>query len=232
MSYIILNGENSNNITGLLIQTLPPVTLPQVRTTIETVDGRDGDIVTKLGYSAYDKTFSIGLHGSYDVDQIIEYFASEGTVVFSNEPDKYYKYQTLQQIDFTKLLRFKQASVKLHCQPFKYEVNETPVTSTGSSATVENAGNVYSKPKITLTGSGTVELKLNGTTIFSIDLGVSSTTIIIDIDEMNSYDTNGNLMNRAVTGDYSSFVLLAGSNTVAWTGTVSSVSIENYSRWL
>ena len=72
MNYIILNGVNSNTITGLLIQELPPISKPLMRTQIDQIDGRDGDIVTKLGYGTVDKELSIGLHGNYDIDAVIE----------------------------------------------------------------------------------------------------------------------------------------------------------------
>lgn len=130
-NYIILNGKDSREISGLLIQSLPPISKPKIRTNTEEIDGRDGDIVTKLGYSAYDKELSIGLYGNYNVDEVIEYFNSKGTVVFSNEPDKYYNYEIIDSIDFERLIRFKTAKVKMHVQPFKYAVNEgTKVYST------------------------------------------------------------------------------------------------------
>ena len=66
MNYIILNEKKSTLIQGLLISELPPISKPLMRTSIEEVDGRDGDIVTKLGYSAYDKTIDLGLYGDYD----------------------------------------------------------------------------------------------------------------------------------------------------------------------
>lgn len=95
-----------------------------MRTEIEEIDGRDGDIVTELGYAAYDKQFTIGLYGSYDIDQVIKYFAGSGTVIFSNEPDKYYRYRIIDQIDYARLLRFKTATVTMHCQPFKYDIED------------------------------------------------------------------------------------------------------------
>lgn len=120
MDYVILNGVKSTTIKGLLIQSLPPISKPLIRTSVEEIDGRDGDIVTKLGYSAYDKPMSIGLFGDYDVDQVIQFFDSQGTVIFSNEPDKFYNYEIIGQIDFEKLIKFKTATVTFHVQPFKF----------------------------------------------------------------------------------------------------------------
>lgn len=152
-NYIILNGVNSNTITGLLISTLPPITKPKIRTQTEEIDGRDGDIVTKLGYSAYEKEFQIGLYGDFDIDEVIAYFNSEGTVVFSNEEDKYYNYQILDQIDYEKLIRFKTASVKMHVQPFKYpleeeqiQVDATVVSGEGSNISLQ-----YTNPNTVIT---------------------------------------------------------------------------------
>lgn len=146
-NYIILNGNNSNEITGLLIQTLPPISQPKIRTNIEEIDGRDGDIITKLGYSAYNKEISIGLYGNYNVDDIIKYFTDNqsGKVTFSDEPDKYYYYEILDQVDFDKLIRYRTATVTLHCQPFKYSTTEekiqidaTEVSGSGSDITLNN----------------------------------------------------------------------------------------------
>ena len=212
-NYIILNGVNSNTITGLLISTLPPITKPKIRTQTEEIDGRDGDIVTKLGYSAYDKEIEIGLYGNYDTDEVIEYFNSEGTIVFSNEADKYYNYQILEQIDFKKLIRFKTAKVRLHVQPFKYPLQEQPITISGET-TVTNEGNIYARPTLNISGSGNVEVILNGQEIFAIDLGEDATNITIDTTKMEAYnpDTTA-LMNRQVTGDYNLFKIGTGNNT-------------------
>lgn len=138
MNYCILNGVKSTTIKGLLIQSLPPITKPLIRTSIEEIDGRDGDIVTQLGYSAYDKVMSIGLFGDYDVDEVIQFFTSSGTVIFSNEPDKYYNYQILNQIDFERLIRFKTATVTFHVQPFKYSAVQGAVTYNPNIISIPN----------------------------------------------------------------------------------------------
>lgn len=132
MDYVELNNIRSTSIKGLLIQSLPPITKPQIRTSIETIDGRDGDIVTKLGYAAYDKPVTVGLYGDFDIDEVIQFFDSEGTVIFSNEQDKYYNYQILNPIDFEKLIRFRTAKVTFHVQPFKFSAVDETVTFTNS----------------------------------------------------------------------------------------------------
>lgn len=145
--YVIINGINSLTIPGLAIKDLPPISKTLMRNQKETIDGRDGDIITELGYSAYDKTLQIGLFGTYDINQIIAFFNQKGTIVFSDEDDKYYNFTILDQIDYEKLVKFRTASVRIHCQPFKYPVSETPVeieaeyiTSQGEDITLNNTG--------------------------------------------------------------------------------------------
>lgn len=360
MNYVILNGVKSTNIKGLLIQSLPPISKPLMRTSVEEIDGRDGDIVTKLGYSAYDKPMSIGLFGDYDVDEVIQFFDSEGTVIFSNEPDKFYNYQIIDQIDFEKLINFKTATVTFHVQPFKFsavddnfsfssnELNERiysaskngitinsengvisiegtatsavefyvpidpmtlnagdytlqattdgtgesacsirvigsvpsdadsfggtylPLSNSGqasmsatlsasktfnyvwfyitsgtaidfllnvemlnenlSSFDVFNRGNTNSRPTLTIYGSGTITLSINGAELFIIDLG-DSEFITLDGLAMNAYQGNI-LMNRSVAGDYANLVLNVGTNTISWVGNVTQIEVGNVSRWI
>lgn len=359
MNYVILNGAKSTDVKGLLIQSLPPISKPLMRTSIEEIDGRDGDIVTKLGYAAYDKAMSIGLFGDYDVDDVIRFFDSEGIVTFSNEPDKYYKYQIIEQIDFERLLRFKTATVTFHVQPFKYSavddefifsksrMSVKPYSATKNGVTVKvengvisvkgtasdatefylpidemtldarnytlqcltdgsgesacliriidsipsdadsfggtylplenngvatmnavmlgektfnfawiyitsgtvmdftlnanlyddadsfsimNRGNIVSRPKITIFGSGTINLSINGIELFTINLG-DSEYITIDGIKMNAYQGNI-LKNRSVAGNYDNLVLKVGKNTISWTGHVSWIEVENFSRWI
>ena len=231
--YIILNGTSSLTISGLLIQNLPPISKPKQRVEVEEIDGRDGDIVTYLGYGAYDKEFKIGLYGSYDIDEIIDYFNSQGTVIFSNEEDKYYNYQIIEQIDFEKLLRYKEAVIKMHIQPFKYSAEDNKKifnVSSETSVDIRNVGNIYSKPVLNITGSDDIDLYLNGVQIFTISMG-TYTSITIDTNNMNAYN-GGVLLNRNVTGNYDNFKLNVGKNTISWSGPITQIEIDNYSRWI
>ena len=233
---LIINGKSSRSITGLLISSLAPISKPPQRTRIETIDGRDGDLVTELGFNAYDKPVLIGLTYNYNMDEVIDFFNSSGTVIFSNEPDKIYSFAIYNQIDFERLIRFKTATVVFHVQPFKFSVSEKEqifdVSSNLNTIRIRNAGNYFSTPTLKITATGLVDLSLNDTQILSIDFGETSQTIIIDADKMNAYDSAGNLVNRLVTGNYDNIKLNIGPNTITTAGNVSRVEVDKYSRWI
>lgn len=176
INYIELNGEKSTNVKGLLIQSLPPISKPKMRTSTETIDGRDGDIVTKLGYAAYDKEVGIGLHGDFDIDDAIAFFDSEGDVVFSNEPDKYYRYQIIDQIDFERLVRFRTAKVKMHVQPFKYDAVDRTFDIVNQFLHVEDS--TASRFGITVTSSdGSIRVAGKATSDVDIEIPIESMSI-------------------------------------------------------
>lgn len=239
MNYIILNGYASIGVQGLIVQELPPITKPQVRSNIETIDGRDGDIITRLGYSAYTKTFTIGLKKDANIDEVISFFSQNdsGRITFSNEPDLYYNFELLDPIDFERLIRFRQAKISIHVQPFKYSLKEGNTEfflPSDNVIVITNSGNIYSKPVLQIRGYGEVNVSLNGAQIFTINFSTERPEVItIDSAQMEAYDDSG-LRNRSVSGNYSRFKFNAGRNALKFSGSgiVSQVLIENYSRWL
>ena len=126
--YVIINGVSSDTIQGLQVLSLPPITKPKMRRQVDTIDGRAGDIITELGYEAYDRTITVLLHHNYDLDAITAFFNTSGEIIFSNEPDKKYYFRLLEKIDYERAVRFKTANITFHVQPYKYPVNETPLT--------------------------------------------------------------------------------------------------------
>lgn len=230
-NYCIINGVNSNTISGLLIQELPSVQKPKMRTRTETIDGRDGDIVTNLGYQAYDRDMKIGLHGSFDIDDVTAFFNTSGTVIFSNELDKVYTFTIVDDIDYERLGRFREAKVTFHVQPYKMLVNETEidVEPTSSGISVTNNGNVIARPTLTIYGEGTVGLYLNGDQILTMD--IDDEYITLDFTELEAY-TGGVFKNRQVTGDMSQFYLPVGASTINFSGSVSEVLISGYNRFV
>lgn len=233
--YIIINGINSKDVKGLLVCSVPTITKPKIRIQTEEIDGRDGDIVTKLGYGAYDKAIEIGLTKDYDVDEIAGYFNSAGEVVFSNEPDKAYRYAIYDGINFDRLLRFKTASVNFHVQPFKYSYTDRKkiFDAPTSPLMIANYGNVESAPVYFITASGNVALSLNGVNVMNIAFGGSVAQLKIDTENLEAVAVaSGALANRSVAGDYNDLRLKKGKNILSWTGNIQKLEIDNFVRWV
>ena len=233
-NYVIINGVNSLTIQGLAIKTLPPITKPIQRNLREEIDGRDGDIVTTLGYGAYDKTIEIGLFGTFDIDEVIAFFNQKGTITFSNEADKVYYFEALDQVDYAELLKFRTANVVLHCQPFKYPLNETPlveeyeyVEATGTNVTLDNTSEAIFN-KIDLKGNTSQDG--TPTPDIPIPINVVSGDNTIDICDKNllglqenTYSSNGitaSVSNGEITlngtATANTFISLYTDNTINW----------------
>ncbi len=232
MSYIVFKNIDSRNIKGLLISELPPITKPKMRVRVDTIDGKDGSETVNLGFEAYTKTVKIGLTRGYDIDNIIAWLHGEGEIQFSNEPDKVYRVKVIDGIDFERLLRFRTADVKFYVQPFKYSATErtkTLVVTGLSAAEIRNAGNYFSKPLITFTGSGTININVNGKQVCTLKDLDENESITLDADKQEAY-FGGTLKNRKMDGDF--ITLDVGKNTITWTGNLTSIAITHYSRWL
>lgn len=231
MSNIIWKGINSNSIKGLLITKLPSISKPKMRVDKVNIDGIDGDVITELGYEAYDKELEIGLTYNYDINEIIKYFSGEGDLILPNENDKYYKAKIIDKIDYNSLLRFKTAIIKYHCQPFKYKIAEEEVdieTNNKTSITINNIGLEVSKPIITLYGSGIVGIYVNNIQIFNYTFDDDG-KVIIDSEKQDAYLEN-NLKNRNMLGEFPIFEV--GENIITWTGSLNRIKIQPKSRWL
>ena len=228
MNKIIWQGVDSTTIQGLLISELPPITKPQMRIRETMIDGRDGSIIEELGYAPYDRAVRIGLRGNFDIDEVVKYFTGEGDVVFSNEPDKVYKAKIVSQIDYQRLIRFREATIPFRCQPYKHKYNESASVFT-SAFSIVNAGLESSKPKLTITGSGTVEIAVNENGVFSYTFPEGETQVVIDSELEDAY-SGSMLKNRNMNGEFP--ILQAGTNRISWTGEVKSIEIEPRSRWL
>lgn len=126
--HVIINGVSSETLQGVQVLSLPPITKPRMRTSVAVIDGRPGDIVTRLGYEAYNRKIRILLHHDYDIDAISAFFNTSGKIIFSNEPDMEYEFETIDAFSFERAVRYKTADITFHVQPYKLSATEEPAT--------------------------------------------------------------------------------------------------------
>ncbi len=231
MNKVIFKGIDSSLIKGLIISELPPITKAKMRVSETQIDGVDGSIIEELGYESYDKELKIGLKRDANIDEVIEYFNGEGDIVFSNEEDKYYKVKVVDRIDYERLVRFRTATVKFRTQPFKYLYKESYQrfeNPTGILVAI-NQGRENSKPIIKIIGTGVVEFKLEGTTIFNYIFPQGETEVVIDSEKQDAY-LGTVLKNRNMIGEFPIFK--KGKNQITLTGAVTELNVIANSRWL
>lgn len=212
MNSIIWKGVPSTTINGLLISELPPISRPAMRVKETTIDGRDGSIIEELGYSSYDKSVVIGLHGNFDINKVIKYFTGEGEVVFSNEPDKVYTAKIVEQIDYNRLLRYRQATIPFRVQPFKHKLYEAYkpaqfATASGTSIAINDAANATIKNITVGDGSvaeGEVEIKTTGKNLLPYPYHETSKTLF---GVQYTINADGSINVKGTAGKYSNIIL-------------------------
>ena len=217
---------------GIHISEQPPLTIPSERVTYTNVPGRPGSLTTLEGEDVYDDlvlTATCWLEGPAQISTIAGWLKGSGTVTFANRPGGYYKARVANQISFEKILRgnpHRSFAANFRCKPFWYLADVADVTLTASTTFVNNPGNVYSEPIITVYGSGDITLML-GTTIVQLE-GIED-SITLDSTLMEAYKGTASL-NSSMSGEFP--LLQPGANAISWSGNVTSVVVKPNCRSL
>lgn len=234
-------GQSSESFTGFIVSELPPISKPPKRVETITIDGRDGDITEFLGYEAYNKEIQVGLSSGYDIDALFEWLDGSGDLIMNNEPDKLYKAEIIDGIDFERLVNFKKGKIKFHVQPYKYESADkikiySPLNSSGALS-LTNKGNTQAMPDVYLNFTGTLNLRINGSYCCTITAGktAESVTLFCEKEEIRAgiYVESNSLKTFKMSGDFP--VLKKGDNEIKYSvtdGNLLKIYFKKYSRWI
>jgi phage-related protein len=233
----IFDGISSETVKTL-IQSRPSIEAPSRKVEQRSTYGVDGTVPFDEG--AYDNT-NLDLIMLVDGNDLIAdrqalYNLLDTRGVYKDfipyfDPDKIYRVMLSDKIQFENNAMYgeKQSlSAKFTVKPYKYLVDNDPITITGTTGSVTNPTNYTSQPIITINGTGPVTLKVNG-----IDFNIKNVlnTITLDSERYSAYqDTNGALtsMNYQIaTREYP--VFKPGINSIVITGTVTQLDVQP--RW-
>ena len=225
------NGKRCTEY-GIHVLEQPPLTLPNERATFVDVPGRSGSLTVLEGDAVYDDlvlTAQCIVENPTRYADIAAYLKGGGKVTFANRPEGYYEARIINQIPFEKILRGNPHlafAVNFRCKPFWYPKEVAPVTLTQSGSFISNPGSVFAEPVITVYGNGNITLMV-GMTITELEDIAGNITLNTPL--MEAYSGTAS-MNGAVSGEFPT--LLPGQNAISWMGSVSSVGIEPYCRYL
>ena len=219
-----LDGVSSDTL-GLFVDFLAPVPLADQRyTDFNTGADEQGttpdDVFNNIQYQIRFYTF---LPDDYNDTAIKAFCYGKSVLTLSRFPDYYFKIKktSLQAADGSGYGKRIDYILTLTLAPFRYTVDNEQITL-ASGDSIVNEHTRYSKPEFEITGTGDITLTVNGAE-FSVKGLETNQTIIIDSSRHVTYSGNTLLIGKT-EGKYP--LLDVGSNTVSWTGTVSSIKYK------
>lgn len=223
-SGFIWKGIHSADM-GLKIISLPNISIPEKREEKIIIPGRSGYLIsTDNSYEGEVKPVEFDYFDN-NFDSIKTWLNGSGKVIFSNEPDRYYKARIINKLDLARVLeRLHGGIVQFDCQPFSYLEDEI-ITITKNS-TIYNQGTFESQPYLKIFATGDITLNINNTVIKFTGI---EDYIELDSEIMECYKDIQNCNNKMI-GEFPIFKI--GENNISWTGNVSKIEINPHWRCL
>ena len=231
MGVIIFNNKSSADCR-IQVAHPPGYAYPERDYTITHIPGRNGDIIQDNGcYKNVERTYEV----SFDAPN--EDFATYANAVSawlhsttgyarledSYEPN-YYRMATYQESNIFENLYNKAgtATIVFECKPQRFLKTGDNAITVQNSLTIMNPTGFEAYPLFKVTGtSGVLTVNGNSITFSSID-----DFVMLDCELQDAYKENIN-KNSTISGTFP--VLKPGSNTISWTGNISSVTMKP--RW-
>ena len=231
MGVIIFNNKSSADCR-IQVAHPPGYAYPERDYTITHIPGRNGDIIQDNGcYKNVERTYEV----SFDAPN--EDFATYANAVSawlhsttgyarledSYEPD-YYRMATYQESNIFENLynQAGTATIVFECKPQRFLKTGDNTITIQNSLTITNPTGFEAYPLFKVTGtSGVLTVNGNSITFSSID-----NFVMLDCELQDAYKERIN-KNSTISGTFP--VLKPGSNTIRWTGGISSVTMKP--RW-
>lgn len=231
MGVIIFNNKSSADCR-IQVAHPPGYAYPERDYTITHIPGRNGDIIQDNGcYKNVERTYEV----SFDAPN--EDFATYANAVSawlhsttgyarledSYEPN-YYRMATYQESNIFENLynQAGTATIVFECKPQRFLKTGDNIITIQNSLTIMNPTGFEAYPLFKVTGtSGVLTVNGNSITFSSID-----DFVMLDCELQDAYKENIN-KNSTISGTFP--VLKTGSNTISWTGDISSVTMKP--RW-
>lgn len=231
LHYFIWKGTDTRN-KHIQVANRVPVVRPEERVQHTTIPGRTGELTVTEGddiYNSYIQTAEVSVDGVAYRHDAETWLRGEGMVTFDTEPNRQQKARIIGAVTLEKHSRNMDrysSSVQFYCDPVKSDPNEEAIEVTSSGATVNNPGDLVAYPLIKITGSGAVTISAGGNVLTIPEL---TSGWVVDCE--NEWVLNGDTpLSGVCSGAFPKFAV--GSNTVAFTGSITKLEITPRFRYL
>lgn len=224
MPYFIFNNIKSTDL-GIIIKEMPPITKSEKDIDIIDVSGRNGNLHIDNGtYKSKRYKITCIMMDDTKINQIKSLLDGAGILELSSEPNIEYKAIVLNQIDFSKYLKYlKEFSITFELDPIAY--SKTLISQTFSNQNNSfNVGGTYNvSPILTIDGTGIIVL--NNKKIEVLESGIT-----IDCELMNCTKNNLNKNDKVNLDEFPT--LLVGNNNLTLETGINSVILSYKEGWL
>lgn len=226
MNSFIWQGKDSYLDFGIVINTLPPESIPEPNIDEIEIPGRDGDLT--INYNSkktYTLTMACTLLDFTRIDEVKAWLIGSGDLIF-NWQNYIFDARLINQIDISQSLdNLGEFPLIWKIQPYKRSIDSSVITLE-TPQTILNPSIQNSKPVIKVYGTGDVNLVINGDII---NLTNISEFVTIDSD---IGDASKDILpkNNDMAGEFPEFI--SGTNYISWSGSVIKVEITPNWRYL
>ena len=159
--YFIWNKVSSVD-KNIIVNELPPITIPKKRIEEKEIPGRNGKLYIDEGvYDTFIYQIKCTLGPNANVREISRWLSGTGKLVISLEEDKYYEGIIKNSIDFSKVLHvFYEFPIEIELQPFAYSLKEYEHNFSKASVIYITQSTAEISPYIRIEGSGAITLTI------------------------------------------------------------------------
>ena len=159
-------GKNSAGL-GLWVSALPKIVAPVERVETVIIPGRAGELHLTEGEDvcdAYPKDITVTCRNEAITPELTAWLCGDGDLKVSNDQQFVYQARVSGKVEFARLgNHLSQAVIPFLVQPFKKAANEAQYQQTiSATTTIVNHGHIASKPKMSMTGTGSLTISCGG----------------------------------------------------------------------
>lgn len=225
------NGVRSDD-RHIVMNEAPKIVRPEERIEHVTIPGRSGDMTLTEGddiYQSYIQTLTIAVEGAANVPAVENWLKGAGVLTLSSQGNLEQNARVIGAVELQKRswnLDWYEGDVQFYCEPVKHAVNEQPISVTVSGAAIENPGDMIAFPRIEITGSGAVTIRIG-----SRELIIPECESGWVIDSENEWILQVNTpQGNVCSGEFP--ILEKGTNYVTYTGAVTGLLVTPNIRYL
>ena len=226
---IVYGGETSSDY-GIVVSEVPSFDKPTRRSNVFAVQGRNGSIIYQDG-SFDDVTRSYKVWIAEEHNDLVDKVNAVSGWLYSKtgyqrledsfEPDVFrLAYYNGSGNISNELMMFGETTISFTCRPERFLKSGEEVVTVVNADKIYNPTRFEAKPLIHIEGSGTVSISISGKALTAS----ISDYINIDCDRLDAYRLPSENKNSTISGTFPT--LIAGTNTISLTGSISKCTIQ------